>query len=310
MNDIIQNIKLRIEELKNNPGALFGLLYPYVLVVIVALGLYYVSNLDFIARQKIPSVLPDTTKVSDLSIQPAKDVPPTNIFEVANPTDELLNEGEKLYKANCSSCHGDNGAGGGPAAVGLNPAPRNFTDKENWKNGMTLSAIYTTLEEGIAGGAMISYDYLLPVEKISLAHYIRDSFISDAPEDSEADLETLDLTYNLSAGQQLPAQIPIASAKEIIISESNSTSLKVSGLFKKVESGNEQGAEILKSISTDLNKSITFLLKEGSWKVSEQKFIDVITRHVNYNGFNARVFNLRDSEWSLLYSYLNRIVFG
>lgn len=308
MKELIKYLKVKIEEIKNNPGALFGLLYPYLLVVIIAVGLYYISNLDFIARQKVPAVLPDTTVVSDLSIQPAKNVPPVDIFELAEANEDLLSEGEKLYKANCSSCHGDNGTGGGPAAVGLNPAPRNFTDKENWKNGMTLSAIYTTLEEGIAGGAMISYDYLLPVEKISLAHYVRESFINEAPDDSQSELETLDLTFNLSAGQQLPAQIPVASAEEIIISENNSTALKVSELFKKVESGSEQGAEILKSISSDLNKSITFLLKDSFWKGSEQKFIDVITRHVNYNGFNGKVFNLRNSEWSLLYSYLSRIV--
>lgn len=310
MNDIIENIKQKIGEVKNNPGALFGLLYPYILVVIVALGLYYVSNLDFIARQKISPMLPDTTKVSDLSIQPAKNVPPTNIFEVAKPTDELLSEGEKLYKANCSSCHGENGAGGGPAAVGLNPAPRNFIDKENWKNGMTLSAIYSTLEEGIPGGAMISYDYLLPIEKISLAHYIRETFISDAPEDSETDLETLDLTYNLSAGQQLPAQIPVASAKRIIMTEHAALSTTVSDILEKVHAENDQGAVILKSISNDLNKSVSFLLNNNAWKISEQKFVDVITRNVNSNGFSRKVFNLRGDEWSLLYAYLNKITLG
>ncbi|MBS4033722.1 MAG: c-type cytochrome [Ignavibacterium sp.] len=305
MTDILQMIKEKIKEVQQNPGALFGLLYPYLLVILVALGLYYASNLDFIARQTVPAFLPEVTVDSDLSIQPARSVPPINILDYASANDEIIAEGEKLYKANCSSCHGENGAGGGPAAMGLNPAPKNFTDNQNWKNGATLSGIYTTLEEGIAGGAMLAYDYLLPVEKISLAHYIRESFLTDKPEDSQSDLEALDLTYNLSAGQQLPAQIPVASAKLILLKENELKTNTIENIVGNINQDNSRGASIFKSVSKNPVKSISFLVKNNGWKQFERNFIDFVSNNVNTNGFDSGIFRLTSDEWSLLYSYLN-----
>ncbi len=308
MTDIIEMIKEKIQEVQKNPGALFGLLYPYILVIIIAIGLYYAGNLDFVARQKVPAFIPDTAVAVDLSIQPAKNVPPTDIFEVSKPNAELLSEGEKLYKANCSSCHGENGAGGGPAAMGLNPAPKNFTDAQNWKNGSSISGIYTTLQEGIAGGAMVAYDYLLPKEKISLAHYIRENFVPDAPEDSNADLEALDLTYNLSAGQQLPAQIPVAVAKTILIDEYQSKLHFAEQITNKIELDNTAGAMIFKSVSGNIFKSVSFLIKNDSWRQNERNLIDIAATNVNQNGFSGKIFRMTGEEWSTLYSYLNSII--
>jgi mono/diheme cytochrome c family protein len=301
-------IKEKIQEARNNPGALFGLLYPYILVIIIAVGLYFTNNLDFIARQNVPAFISDSTVITDLSIQPAKNIPPTNIFEVSKPSDELLSDGEKLFKANCSSCHGDNGTGGGPAAVGLNPAPKNFTDDQNWKNGSTISGIYTTLQEGIAGGAMVAYDYLLPKEKISLAHYIRETFVIDPPEDTQSDLEALDLTYNLSAGQQLPAQIPVSSAKLIMLQENESRVNRAESIYREIIENNSKSAFILKSVSSDLIRSISFLIRNNGWEQNERNFIDFVTKNVNQNGFNGRVYNLSSEEWSALFIYLNSIL--
>ncbi|WP_425041152.1 c-type cytochrome [Primorskyibacter sp. S187A] len=36
-------------------------------------------------------------------------------------------EGQALYREYCAACHGETGAGDGPLARGLNPAPRNLT---------------------------------------------------------------------------------------------------------------------------------------------------------------------------------------
>lgn len=308
MQDFFHMVKERLEEFKNNPGAMFGLFYPYLLVVIVAVGLYYSSNLDFIARQKVPAFIQQPVVETDLSVQQARTVPPINILDYAAPNNDLLSEGEKLFKANCSSCHGENGAGGGPAAMGLNPAPKNFTDSQNWKNGASISGIYTTLEEGIAGGAMVAYDYLLPVEKISLAHYIRESFLTDKPQDSQSDLEALDLTYNLSAGQQLPAQIPVTAAKLIVLKENEVKLSEAEEIAKKIVLDNNKGAFVFKTVSGNIFKSVSFLVKNNVWKQNERNFIDFVLNNVNQNGFNGGVFRLNGEEWSILYSYLNNII--
>lgn len=308
MNHNLRNIKDKLDEAKNNPGAIFGLLYPYLLIIIVAVGLYYVSNLDFIARQKVPPAVADTTIAEDLTIQQSKDVPPIDIIDYKNPDSELLATGENLYKSNCASCHAENGTGGGPAAVGLNPAPRNFTIDANWINGRTLSGIYTTLEEGIEGGAMISYDYLLPEEKIGLAHYIRENFISDPPEDSQEELEMLDLTYNLSAGQQLPAQIPVSAAEKIILSENESKLKTQNDLVNNLLQSNSPAAIKLKSVLSEPERTVSFLLNNDSWKQSEQIFMNMVTANANNNGFKTSVMQLSSNEWSEIYSYLRSLM--
>ena len=219
MKEYFKGIKSKTAEATKNPGAVFGMLYPYVLVVGLAIGIYYVQNLDNISKQQVPPVLPDSTVVGDISFKKATIVPPLKIKEVSKPTTELIGEGEKLYKTNCASCHGENGVGGGPASIGLNPAPRNFTSKDNWKNGTKISNIYQTLQEGLAPSSMIAYEFLLPEQKFALAHYLRATFIPDPAKDSDADLEALDATYNLSAGLQLAAQIPVKDASFILVKE-------------------------------------------------------------------------------------------
>ncbi len=217
MEEIKKKISEFLNEVKQNPGTLFGILYPYILVIIIIIGLYYVANVGNIAINKTSAFVPDSTVIADLPAVQARTVPPIDIFKLNEPTAEIISAGKELYKANCASCHNETGAGGGPASVGLNPAPRNFTSPDGWKNGRTLSAIYTTLEEGIEGSAMISYNFLLPQERISIAHYIRQEFMKDAPIDTDEDLAALNSLYNLSSGMKIPAQIPVAAAMKIIL---------------------------------------------------------------------------------------------
>jgi cbb3-type cytochrome c oxidase subunit III len=64
--------------------------------------------------------------------------------------------GQQVFEANCQTCHGAGGKGDGPAGAGLQPSPANFTDSE-WKYGGDLASIKHTIENGVAGTAMIAW---------------------------------------------------------------------------------------------------------------------------------------------------------
>jgi len=62
-------------------------------------------------------------------------------------TAENLAAGEKLYRADCASCHGATGIGDGPAAKNLNPPPANIAASARMP--MTSDGyLYWTIAEG------------------------------------------------------------------------------------------------------------------------------------------------------------------
>jgi mono/diheme cytochrome c family protein len=309
MSDLKNIFEKYWNKIKENPGTLFGILYPYILIIVVIIGLYYVANVGTVEINKIPAVVPDTTKLTDLAVVPARTVPPVNIFKMKVATPELLQKGKELYTTVCASCHNETGAGGGPASVGLNPAPRNFTSPDGWKNGRTLSAMYTTLEEGISGSAMISYNFLTPEERISVIQFIRTQFMQNPPEDTDEELAALNQIYNLSSGMEIPAQIPVSAAIEIIINEADQKIKMMNAVLVEIENDKSNQVEKLFDDVTDNNHlAVSALLNSDEWKTSESSFIDFLRLNVNQNGFNGRIFNLSDSEWNELYNYLTSLL--
>ena len=155
------NYKDKIEEIKQNPAMVFGLFYPYILIIILGIGIYYLANEANVAQQKIPPLTTPPVQVADLTLQQPKVIPPVDVNEISVPTPELIAIGSKIYKSTCAVCHGDEGTGIGPGSVGLNPVPRNFTNHDGWINGETIAGIYTTLQEGTLNSSMIAYDFLI-----------------------------------------------------------------------------------------------------------------------------------------------------
>ncbi|HML94366.1 MAG TPA: cytochrome c/FTR1 family iron permease [Thermodesulfobacteriota bacterium] len=87
------------------------------------------------------------------------------------PEPPSVANGEALYGAQCSLCHGTAGAGDGPVASGLNPAPANFIDPEV-SSVLSPFKVYNTMFYGIAGTGMPSFPQLSDEEKWDVAFYV------------------------------------------------------------------------------------------------------------------------------------------
>ncbi len=117
-----------------------------------------------------------------------------DVSSLLKPTPELLAHGKTVYQINCASCHGPTGHGDGPAAVALNPKPRNFTEGY-WKYGGGLARMVRTITEGSPGTAMASFTMLPLEDRIAVAHHERS--LSPKPEEDKPE----DLAWLMPAGQ-------------------------------------------------------------------------------------------------------------
>jgi mono/diheme cytochrome c family protein len=108
--------------------------------------------------------------------QPVRKDLQSTIGEFLEPKGEdQMQTAEKIYQAQCQTCHGETGKGDGPAGGGLQPAPRNFHATDNqWTNGTSPLAIYNTLLNGIQGTSMAAYPDLSKQERWALVHYVRE----------------------------------------------------------------------------------------------------------------------------------------
>lgn len=101
------------------------------------------------------------------------------------PSEESLQQGEKLFLQNCSVCHGEKGDGKGSAATALETPPANFLDKKH-------SAMYGPGEKywivsnGSGKTGMPAFSQLSSVERWHLVN-----FILNIQEENQDDLEDL-----------------------------------------------------------------------------------------------------------------------
>lgn len=75
-------------------------------------------------------------------------------------------KGEKMYMANCATCHGTKGDGKGPRAYFINPKPRNFIDK-NFRLAFNRPAIYTAVHDGRLGAEMPAWSKVLSDQEMT-----------------------------------------------------------------------------------------------------------------------------------------------
>lgn len=86
-------------------------------------------------------------------------------------------KGEKLYMANCATCHGAKGNGNGPRAYFINPKPRNFIGPE-FKAAFNRPAIYSAVADGRLGAEMPAWSKVLDKQQIAdVSEYVFQQFV-------------------------------------------------------------------------------------------------------------------------------------
>ena len=92
--------------------------------------------------------------------------PPEAFAEFNNPyagDQAAALEGEILYQANCSSCHGFSGEGDGTASAGLEPKPQNLAERQS---ELSDAYLFWRISDG---GLMEPFNSLMPAWRGLLA---------------------------------------------------------------------------------------------------------------------------------------------
>jgi mono/diheme cytochrome c family protein len=217
-------------------------------------------------------------------------LPPVDPKTVITANPELLSRGKTLFEHNCTPCHGATGEGNGPAAVTLNPRPRNFTQPKAWTNGYHLTEIYKTLTEGIKGTGMASYDYLGARDRMALDHYVQSLSAFPHGADDPAALDALAKRF-ASAGEKVPNKIPVSMAMAKLEAEYVApTPLSAPRLFA--------------GVIVDPARAAQTLARSASWRQSAPALAAIVVPGTPANGFAVSVATLSPEEWRALYEAL------
>ena len=73
---------------------------------------------------------------------------------------DVSEQGKRIYEIRCAPCHGDTGAGDGPAAVAISPPPRNFREPGFW-NGRPPAQLRLVVAQGRPGTMMAPFKGVL-----------------------------------------------------------------------------------------------------------------------------------------------------
>lgn len=304
------------EEIKDHPGffeklkavlGFYGFVYMIFLAILVAMGVIYLQNINYItsSKYKAPQPLSDTLKqvTADLPVKKGSITPPVDVFAFRTSTPEMLTKGQELYKTNCASCHGEQGAGNGPAGATLNPPPRNFTVLTGWTNGPSVDQMYKTLHDGITARGMASFSNIPPAERFALIHYVRN--FAQYPAVDDVQLRKIDEMYKLSQGVKEPNQIPVKMAIEKLLAENSGKQEKINNISKTITANNtDTAAVMLKNVVSDVKTVVTALANNPKWNESEAEFVSFIITDSNQKGFKGEAADLPKEQVTRIYNYL------
>lgn len=298
--------EIKFRELLRNPIRLFGWIFPLFLVLILALGIYFVKHLNQISYNVQPVGVADSTFIKkDIEMKKGGVMTPVNLDLVKSPTPEFIEKGKEIYNANCKSCHGDNGMGDGPAGAALVKKPRNFHSTDGWTNGHNIDQMYKTLQEGITKNGMPAFEYIPSSDRFAIISYIRT--FAKFPEITYDQLIPLDATYNLSSGTTIPNTIPVEIAENKLVEESSSLNdLLLRSESKIFTTQGNPGADLLKKSSIDYKKIFSTFIRSNASVGMEKYVSDVLADPIN-SGFKPIVAQFSKEEWKQLYDYLKTV---
>lgn len=116
--------------------------WPLLIVVLVAVHAFLVGCGG--SSQPSGESAPATGSTPSTSAEaPATETP----ADAAAPVADEAKLGAQVYSARCALCHGAGGQGDGPASAGLNPKPRNHTDKA-YMSTLTDEQILAVIRNG------------------------------------------------------------------------------------------------------------------------------------------------------------------
>ena len=84
---------------------------------------------------------------------------PDEYTDKANPlvgSDRSIEAGKQIFLTNCASCHGESGAGDGPASVSLDPPPLDLAERQK---ELSDGYLYWRIAEG---GMMSPFNSVMP----------------------------------------------------------------------------------------------------------------------------------------------------
>jgi mono/diheme cytochrome c family protein len=279
--------------------------YPYILVVVLGMGLFFIAHNNTMFQNKVPPKLKDTLSViPELPVQEPRIASAVDMKTVAAPTAELVAKGKQLFTTTCISCHGSEGKGDGVAGAALNPKPRNFHAAEGWKNGRKVTEIYKTLQLGIQGSGMAAFDYISPADRIAIISFIR-TFMTDPPKDTPEELAALDQTYKLSLGTKVPGQIPVAGAEKLIEKDNAGKSQKIASAIERLR---KTDASMFNLVTDNHEKALITLVNSPRWADSKDNFRNIVKLNISRNGFKANFNLLSDDDLNSLYNLLKEIL--
>jgi mono/diheme cytochrome c family protein len=225
-------------------------------------------------------------------------IPPVDPKALIEPSAEFVARGKMLFSKNCAQCHGTLGRGDGSAAATMSPKPRNLTGSEGWQNGPDMPGIFKTINEGIKGTSMSSFDYIARKDRMALVHYVQS--LATFPHKTGSPQAMAGLTRQLAAaGEIVPNKIPVSAAMARLSAE-----YKAPPPLTVRREDQSPGAGILRRILKDPDRAARFLTQSQSWKTGSQGLASSVLLNTPENGFSVRSATLNASEWQELYAEL------